>query len=255
MRSEMGKAIPRWVLVTGAAGGIGQALARVFSEDGYSVIATDHVSQPESLRCDHYLQVDLAMTVTDEDYAASQFEQIAAWLNGSGLHTLINNAAVQVLGGVSNLSREDWRTTLNVNLIAPFVWVQALLPRLEAAEGSVVNISSIHARLTKRAFVAYATSKAALSGMTRAMAIDLGPRVRVNAIEPAAIETPMLKAGFLSNPAQYLELAQCHPQMRLGHPDEVARLALAISSGHMKFLSGTCIGLDGGIASRLHDPE
>lgn len=255
MSGVITEAVPRWAVVTGAAGGIGHALSRVFAEDGYRIIATDHVPQPASLLCDHYLQVDLARTVTDEDYAASQFRKISAWLNGNGLHALINNAAIQILGGACDLSRNDWQHTLNVNLIAPFFWIQALLPHLEAVQGSIVNVSSIHARLTKRNFVAYATSKAALSGMTRAMAVDLGPKVRVNAIEPAAIETPMLKAGLHSDPAIYSKLAQCHPQMRLGQPDEVARLALAISSGHMKFLSGTCIGLDGGIASRLHDPE
>jgi NAD(P)-dependent dehydrogenase (short-subunit alcohol dehydrogenase family) len=71
---------------------------------------------------------------------------------------------------------------------------QGLLPELEKAAGSVINISSIHARLTKKDFVAYDNSKAAISGMTRAMAVDLGPRVRVNSIEPAAIETDMLKS-------------------------------------------------------------
>lgn len=171
-----------------------------------------------------------------------------------GLNVLINNAAVQVLGGVGSLSMADWNQTLNVNLLAPFALVQGLLLQLDAADGCVINVSSIHARLTKPNFVAYATSKAALSGMTRAMAVDLGARVRVNAIEPAAIETDMLKAGFAHQPEEYVILQGCHPQGRIGTPAEVASLALSIACGNLRFLHGTCIAMDGGISGRLHDP-
>jgi len=242
------------VLVTGAAGGIGRALVAQFAAAGYAVIATDIVERPEDLECDYYLRIDLEQTVEDEDYAATQFAAIVDCMNGEGLRALINNAAIQILGGVDRLSRADWQQTLNINLLAPFLWTQALLSQLEAAQGSVVNISSIHAKLTKKNFVAYATSKAALSGMTRAMAVDLGPRVRVNAIEPAAIETEMLKAGFAEKPEMYAQVENCHPQQRIGQPEEVARLALAIAEGGMDFLHGACIVLDGGISDRLFDP-
>ena len=130
-----------------------------------------------------------------------------------------------------------------------------LLPELEATKGSIINISSIHATLTKSNFVAYATSKAALSGLTRSMAVDLGSRVRVNAIEPAAIETQMLIAGFNDNPAQLEKLKHCHPAGKIGQVDELAKLAIAIASDGMSFLHGTCVPFDGGIRSRLFDPE
>lgn len=241
-------------LVTGAAGGIGQALVRVFCSAGYNVIATDIVTQPAGLTCARYIQADLARIVEDEAYAAEIFASIHQCLNGHNLHALVNNAAIQILGAAGTLSRQDWRQTLNVNLLAPFFLIQALLPELEAAKGCVVDISSIHARLTKKNFVAYATSKAALSGMTRALAVDLGPRVRVNAIEPAAIETDMLKAGFTGKPELYQQLENCHPQHRIGQPEEVAQLALAMVAGGMNFMHGACVGLDGGISARLYDP-
>lgn len=117
----------------------------------------------------------------------------------------------------------------------------------------MINISSIYARLTKANFVAYASSKAALSGMTRAMAVDLGGRVRVNAIEPAAIVTDMLKAGFAGAPERFAQLQDCHPQGRIGSPEEVAALAAAIASGELRFLHGACIAMEGG-SGRLHDP-
>ena len=167
---------------------------------------------------------------------------------------LVNNAAVQVLGGVDSLNVADWHRTLDVNLLAPFVLTHGMLPEREAAKGSVIIISSIHARLTKANFVAYATSKAALSGMTRAMAVDLGARVRINAIEPAAIATDMLKAGFEAKPEQLAQLENCHPQGRMGTPQEVAALAVSMSRGDLRFLHGACVGLDGGISGRLFDP-
>jgi NAD(P)-dependent dehydrogenase (short-subunit alcohol dehydrogenase family) len=245
----------RFAVVTGAAGGIGQALVRRFHAAGYAVIATDRAARPDELRCHSYHAIDLARTVTDEAYATDALAGLRAELGTGGLHVLVNNAATQILGGVASLNRADWRATLNTNLLAPFFLTQALVDMLERAQGSVVNISSIHARLTKANFVAYSTSKAALSGMTRAMAVDLGNRVRVNAIEPAAIATEMLKAGFVSQPELYARLEGCHPQGRVGVPEEVAELTLSLTQGGLRFVHGACIGIDGGIGNRLHDPD
>lgn len=242
------------VVVTGAAGGIGQALVRCFAEAGYSVIATDRCAIPEDLPCRHFVQADLQRTTAESDYAETIFTQIREHLGGRPLKALVNNAAVQVLGPVDKLSREDWRATLDVNLLAPFFWTQTFLPELEACHGTVLNISSIHARLTKPAFVAYATSKAALSGLTQAMAVELGARIRINAIEPAAIDTPMLRAGFSENELGYLKLNQCHPTATIGKPEELASLARMIVESNMEFLNGAMIDFSGGLRARLHDP-
>lgn len=245
---------PRFVVITGAAGGIGQAMVKEFAAHGYTVIATDRVPAPTDLEVHHYLQADLARTVEDETYAHEVFCQIKNWLGNNGLAALVNNAAVQILGGIDSLNRSDWQKTLNVNLVAPFIWIQQLLSDLEFARGSVVNISSIHSKLTKKNFVAYATSKAALSGMTRALAVDFGDRVRINSIEPAAIETKMLKAGFEETPNLYEELKECHPVRRLGLPAEVARMAIFLADQKSPFICGACVGVDGGISNRLFDP-
>src|SRR3546814_5507046 len=106
----------------------------------------------------------------------------------------------------------------------------------------VLNIRSIHARLTKPGFAAYATSKAALSGLTRAMAVELGSRVRVNAIEPAAIATPMLRAGFADNENGYRQLNDLHPSGNIGSPDELAQLARLLIASDNNFLNGAEIG-------------
>lgn len=242
------------VIVTGAAGGIGQALVRAFTDAGHAVIATDLVADPPESICEQYIACDLARMVADSDYADTCFASIRAALDGRPLDALVNNAAVQVLASVPALDRNSWHRTLDVNVLAPFLWAQALLPELAAANGCVLNISSIHARLTKPGFVAYATSKAALSGMTRAMAVDLGASVRVNAIEPAAISTDMLRAGFAGDPQGYARLEDHHPSGVIGNPDDLARFAVAVTAMPGGFLNGAVLGFDGGIAGRLHDP-
>ncbi len=241
-------------LVTGSASGIGRAVAETFVKQGYSVIGLDCAPMPADLLDQNYLQLDLEHFVDNATLKAQTLNIIRHHLSGAGLSVLVNNAAVQLLGGADTLTSADWQRTLHVNLLAPFFMTQGLLPELEKARGCVINISSIHARLTKANFVAYATSKAALSGMTRALAVDLGGRARINAIEPAAIATDMLKDGFEGSSEQLTKLKNCHPQGRIGTPHEVAALALSMASGDLRFLHGACVGLDGGISGRLFDP-
>jgi NAD(P)-dependent dehydrogenase (short-subunit alcohol dehydrogenase family) len=242
------------VLITGASGGIGRALVKTFSEAGYVVIATDIVAPQEDPPFTHFVPSDLRRTVEDEVYAAETFADIRRCLNGRPLKALVNNAAIQILGDVEHLSREDWRKTMDVNLLAPFFWTQAFVPELEAAKGCVVNVSSIHARLTKAGFSAYATSKAALSGLTRSLAIELGGRVRVNAIEPAAIDTPMLRAGFEGAEDGFRRLENFHPSACIGTPEQIGRLALMLVEAQFMFLNGAVVPFDGGIGACLHDP-
>mgnify|MGYP003706208395 CR=1 FL=1 len=142
---------------------------------------------------------------------------------------------------------------LRCQLTCPFLFDRVNI--LEATEVFIVSISSIHATLIKSNFVAYATSKAALSGLTRSMAVDLGDRVRINAIEPAAVETQMLLAGFNNNSDRLKELKLCHPVGEIGQVDDLSKLAIAIVSDGLSFLHGACIPFDGGIRSRLYDPE
>jgi NAD(P)-dependent dehydrogenase (short-subunit alcohol dehydrogenase family) len=247
--------VARHVVVTGAAGGIGRALVAAFGRAGFEVIGTDLQPRPADLSCRLWIQVDIARTVREPDLAEQVLGQIREALpEGGGLRALVNNAAVQRLGDTKQASRTDWHDTLDANVLAPFFWTQGLLLELQRGRGSVVNISSIHARLTKPGFVAYATSKAALSGLTRAMAVDLGGRVRVNAIEPAAIATPMLKAGFATAPDRYAGLEACHPIGRIGEPDEVAAAAVWLASDEAAFMHGACLRLDGAIGATLHDP-
>jgi NAD(P)-dependent dehydrogenase (short-subunit alcohol dehydrogenase family) len=242
------------VVITGAAGGIGQALCQLFKEQGYVVIASDLV-ETEGLACDAFVQADLQTLCQITDYRQQVIQTIRGHLRGEGLHGLINNAAVQIVKATDDLTVEDWHTTLDVNLLAPFLLTQALLPELEQASGSVVNVASIHAQLTKPGFVCYATSKAALVGLTKSMAVDLGPRVRVNAICPAAVETPMLLAGFEGQQQKLKDLAYHHPIQRLASPIEIAQATGFLISERSSFMTGEIISISGGICGRLYDPD
>lgn len=247
---------PKCVVITGANGGIGEALCETFMAEGFGIIATDIQDTAKiGLKHSHYVSIDLNRLVVDEAYGNKQTAEVLRLIGESRLHCLVNNAAVQILGGVDSLSRSDWQTTLNVNLQAPFFLAQAFASKLEAAKGSIVNISSIHAKLTKKNFVAYATSKAALTGMTKAIALDAGNRIRVNAIEPAAIATDMLKAGFAGKPDKFQQLKDYHPSKSIGEPGEVAKLAVFLASDQAHFIHGSCINISGGISNCLHDPD
>lgn len=244
----------RAVFITGIAGGIGAALGAAYKLAGWRVIGSGRKA-PDLSICDVFVQADLNALATDDAVLSQVVGDVRAGLGGATLSALVNNAAAQILAPTEALTAEDWQRTLNVNLTAPFRLSQAFLPELEASEhGTILNIGSVHAQSTKPDFAAYATSKAALHGMTRALAVDLGKRVRVVCLAPAAISTPMLMAGFEGREEEFKSLEACHPAERIGQPDEVAEAALFLTGPHAGFATGTTFWLDGGVLSRLHDP-
>lgn len=241
------------VLVTGAAGGIGSALVSEFAAAGWHVIGTD-LRRPAHLPASQFVEADLLEVASNENALAAFVEKIKAAAGKFPLNALINNAALQILGSVADVSLEDWDRSLRVNVTAPFAITRGLLPSLAEAAGVIVNIGSVHAQATKAGFVSYATSKAALHGLTKALAVDLGNRVRVICLAPAAVATDMLLAGFEGNSEGLKALGSVHPVGRIATPTEVARAALALTSPDLSFATGSTFWLDGGVLSRLHDP-
>jgi len=240
------------VLITGSNGGIGKALCLAFMDAGYFVIASDKVVG--DCVCDVFIQADIEALSSDVEYRNDIFSQIRKSLNNKSLFALINNAAIQILGKTEEIQIEHWRQTLDINLIAPFLIIQGLLPELKKGNGSVVNISSVHAINTKPGFICYATSKTALVGLTKAMAVDLGPNVRINAICPGATATPMLLSGFDGKHEEFKQLSKIHPLERIAEPKEIAQVALFLVSKQASFITGASLNVDGGISVRLHDP-
>ncbi|HEX8023213.1 SDR family oxidoreductase [Mucilaginibacter sp.] len=238
------------VLITGVLGGIGSQLARTFNENNYRVVGLDLIDEP-SPYCEKFIKFDLNRYCADADYK----QEMEAVLNKEvpELFVLINNAAVQMLGSLSEVTIQDWNQTLNVNVTGPLMLSQLFLDRLELSQGSIINIASIHHQLTKRRFIAYATSKSALVGLTKALSVDLQGRVRVNSISPAAIDTQMLREGFNNDESKVKMLNELHPSQRIGKPQEVSQLALLLAEDKLGFINGANLNIDGGISNVLKD--
>ena len=246
------------VLVTGAAGGIGEGLVGALAEAGWSVFGSDHPSATpkHAVRqcCQAWIPADLASLSREPKPLEAFIKDVTSATENGCLMAIVHNAAVQHLGAFEELALTDWHDTLSINLMAPVAISRGLLPMLKRECGSIVHIGSIHSQITKPCFTAYATSKAALAGLTRAMAVELGDSVRVNAIEPAAIATPMLEAGFAAAPELKAQLEAFHPTGAIGSPEDVARAVLFLLDPANSFLNGCILPLGGGIHSRLHDP-
>ena len=240
------------VVITGVLGGIGRQLAKTFQENDYNVIGLD-INDSETPHCDKFFKFDLHKYCSNPSYKT----EMEAVFNVEipELFLLINNAAVQILSSVSEIRLEDWNQTLNVNLTGPLMLSQFFLARLDKSIGSIINIASIHQQLTKKRFVAYASSKSALVGLTKAMSVDLQGRVRVNAISPAAIDTQMLRDGFGNDEAKVQLLNELHPSQRIGKPQEVSQLALLLAEDKLGFINGANLKIDGGISNVLKDLE
>lgn len=238
------------VLITGVLGGIGSGLAKAFKEHGYFVIGLDIKETPPEF-CDLFLNFDLNQYCANTTYRIQMHELFNQQV--PNLDVLINNAAVQILGSLEEVQLEDWNQTFNVNLTGPLLLSQFFLTRLEKVKGSIINIASIHEQLTKKRFVAYATSKSALVGLTKSMSVDLQGKVRVNSISPAAIDTPMLHEGFDNDNTKVQKLNELHPSQRIGKPAEVSKLALLLAEDGLGFINGTNIQIDGGISNVLMD--
>lgn len=242
------------VLITGAGGGIGKALCENFVEAGYFVVATDRPGISTSH--EPLLPLDLEHFCNSQSTRKEFVSQAHKLLQGSRLCAIINNAAVQLLGAVTEISSDTFQSTMSVNVLAPLLLVQSFHDLLSEAGGSVINIGSVHAGKTKPGFVSYATSKSALLGLTRAMAVDLGKSgIRCNIIQPGAISTPMLEEGFIERQEARRQLDSFQPVGRIGRPQEIAELALFLCSPRAEFITGAEFAIDGGIGARLHDPD
>ncbi len=236
------------ILLTGASRGIGHATVKLFLEKGWRVLTVSR--QPFSEEClwpsarESHIQADLADLTQIDKLAADVRER----LNGAGLHALVNNAGISPKGeggarlGVIGSDAATWTTVLNVNLVSIALLARALLPELEAAKGSIVNVTSIAgSRVHPFAGVAYAASKAGLAALTREIAHEFGPHgVRANAIAPGEIDTAILSEG-----TDLLVEANV-PMKRLGTPREVAETIHFLCSETSAYINGAEIHINGG---------
>jgi NAD(P)-dependent dehydrogenase (short-subunit alcohol dehydrogenase family) len=244
-------------IITGSSGGIGSALVKRYLDEDFVVIGLDRTSS-KILVSENFveLNIDLLEFSKDINYQKRTLSEIKAIFPKAMTNlVLINNAAEQILKNVEDITWQDWEDSLAVNTVAPFFLAQGLIKELEACHGHIVNISSIHAKLTKAKFTCYAASKAAIEAVTRSLALELSPiGISVNAIAPAAISTEMLRAGFKEAPEKLRDLERFHPSQSIGTPDQISLFIKAITDQRGGFLTGAVLEFDGAISARLHDP-
>jgi NAD(P)-dependent dehydrogenase (short-subunit alcohol dehydrogenase family) len=238
-------------IVTGAAGGIGLAIARRLLQDGANVVLADLDEQrlagasaelgkdadPARIatsRCDVSREADVVQTV---DVAIAQFGSI---------DIIVNNAGLMVFKPIEQQTGEDWQRILSVDLVGAFYFIKQAFLKMPAG-GAVVNIASVHAIETEPMVASYAAAKAAMLSLTRSAALEGKPKgIRVNAVLPGAIDTPMLWDN--PNVRAGIEVIDKND---VGTPADVAEVVAFLVSDSARFVQGASLLVDGGRLARL----
>ncbi|MGC9999512.1 MAG: SDR family NAD(P)-dependent oxidoreductase [Bryobacteraceae bacterium] len=234
-------------LVTGAASGIGAVIAERFLAAGYRVAWFDinEAAAAETAgRCTAPgRRIVIGGDVANESHVR---DAVARTVRELGcLDVLINNAGIEIYGTVVEMSSDQWDRQLAVNLKGAYLFSKYAIPEMRRG-GAIINISSAHAFVSWARCPAYDASKTGLLGLTRAMAIDHGPQgIRVNAICPGYIETPMLEKAFTIGEGDRAAVLKFHPLGRIGKPADVADAALFLASEEASFISGATLAVDG----------
>jgi NAD(P)-dependent dehydrogenase (short-subunit alcohol dehydrogenase family) len=246
----------RVVLVTGSAGGIGRAVVKLFAEKGWIVIGVDrHEFGPGFPADGLFIQKD----VSHPDDIIEIFTKAAAF--SPVLHAVVNNAAVQIHKPIIETSVEEWDQTIATNLRPTFIGARYAHPLLvKAKRSAIVNVSSVHAVQTSASIAAYAASKGGILALTRAMAIEFAPNnIRVNAVLPGAVDTPMLRDSMnrehMSGPSvleRLDNLARKTVNGRIGSAEEIAHAIYFLADEEQSsFMTGQALVVDGGATARL----
>ncbi|NEW87068.1 SDR family NAD(P)-dependent oxidoreductase [Rhodopseudomonas sp. WA056] len=237
------------LVLTGASRGIGHATGKLFSDAGWRIITCSRQPFADD-RCPWAtgLENHVAVELADHRAVPRAIDELKEKLAGGPLHALINNAAISPKSAEGerltslNTPVGTWMSVFHVNLLAPVMLAQGLFDELRAGQGSIVNVTSIvGSRVHPFAGSAYATSKAALTCLTREMAHDYAPYgIRVNAIAPGEIKTDIL------SPETEAMLAPTIPMRRIGTPEEVAKVMFFLCSDAASYVTGEEIHINGG---------
>ena len=242
--------------VTGGCGGIGRAICARFAKEGAKVIAADLAGwedAPEGVRVVRY-------DVTSEDAAKDGMARIGQ--HWGRLDVLVNAAGIEIEKTIEDTTLEEWRRSFAVNVDGMFLTSKYALPLLRKSDGaSVINFGSYDGFIADPGLAAYCATKGAVHALTRAMACDHGPEgIRVNAICPGYVDTPMLQSFFEGDGSgggggtiETLQQAvrDVHPTKTYGTPDDVANLVLWLASDEARYASGQLWVLDGGLSAQV----
>lgn len=239
-------------IVTGGASGIGQATSRLFAEEGASVVIADFSEAGEEhakrLRDDGHQAIFVKVDVTEEDQIQELIERTVHAFGK--LDIMFANAGVANDDPADRLSLEKWQKTINVNLTGVFLSDKYALMQMlkQGTGGAIINTASIHGHAAKAGVTAYGSSKGGVVMLTQTLGIQYASRgIRVNAVCPGYIETPLLK---VLPPEEKQKLVDLHPIGRLGTPEEVAKAVLFLASDDASFVTGTSLLVDGGYTAQ-----
>ncbi|WP_242504159.1 SDR family NAD(P)-dependent oxidoreductase [Promicromonospora panici] len=250
----------RVVAVSGAASGIGAAVSIGFLRAGAAVVGGDvndialnrFVEQlPATLRERFVpLVLDVSRTESADAFVAAVHERFGR------MDVLINNAGIAPVGSVTETSNELWRRVMSVDVDGVFFLARAALPYLIAARGSIVNTASVSGIGADFNYAAYNAAKGAIVNLTRSMAIDYGKSsVRVNAIAPGPVRTPLLEDNFRAIPGLDDAFSTFIPLGRIAEPGEIADAVLFLASPAASFITGAILPIDGGVTAWNGQPN
>jgi len=236
-------------IVTGATSGMGKAIAEVFHKEGAKLVLSGRNEERGNALAQ---ELDNSIFVPGDVSEPGYNEQLVktALENFGKLDVVSINAGVLGLGNVVDLSPDDWHQTLNTNLSSVFYLSKYAIPHLEKSNGTILINSSIAAYKSFPNHPAYCASKAGSVSIMKQMAVEYGPKIRVNAICPGPVDTPLIwdSAKAFENPELAVENAGKATLMkRLGKPEDVASLALFLVSEDASWITGTAMTIDGGI--------
>ena len=245
-------------IVTGGAKGIGWGIAKIFVQEGAKVVVVDWDEENGKKTADELNKaggeaIFVKCDVSSEDQVNAMIDKT---LKAFGqVDVLVNNAGVGVYKAFMDATNADWDRALNVNLKGQVFCSRGVVPHMqEKGKGAIVNISSVHAFQTVNGVAPYATSKGGVYALTHAMAIDLAPTIRVNAIAPGWVYTPLIQSIFDSyaDPAaQRAEVERRALMKRIGTPEEIGHAAAFLASDEASFITGTQLFVDGGLTAQL----